>query len=130
MEKTETYKKTTTSKILGNYYSTIHVLLIVGIGTIALFSNNITHLFYIAIVVFLDILAIVFCHDCPLTLLEEKYMQNSKKRERTKSLKNMGICYNCSHDYESQLEMVINNLLLIVGKIIAMIALRYFGIRY
>jgi hypothetical protein len=95
-------------QIVGYYYSFIHMCLAVLGLMVLLFSNNIVHLACLLVVIILDALSIVFLHDCPLTKLEEKYLGFSSVSKRKEYLKNLGIMYECDHDYESQLEVLIN----------------------
>ena len=51
---------------------------------------------------------IIFLQDCPLTLLERKYLNDSSCDMKLRFMKSIGIHYNCNHDYEYQLEVVTN----------------------
>jgi hypothetical protein len=95
-------------QMVGYYYSFIHMCLAILGLMVLLFSNNIIHLACLLVVIILDALSIVFLHDCPLTKLEEKYLGFSSVSKRKEFLKNLGIMYECNHDYESQLEVLIN----------------------
>lgn len=93
---------------IGTYYAFIHsVLAFLGL-MIMLFSNNIAYLSALLLVIILDSLSIVFLHDCPLTMLEKKYLGTSTVTARRNALKNMGILFTCDHEYEAQLEVLIN----------------------
>ena len=87
-----------------------------------LFSKNICHLAVLLLIISLDAFAIVVRHDCPLTAMEKKYLGTSGKRGINKVLKNAGLVYNCSHLYESQLELVINFWALTACKIVMIIS--------
>lgn len=93
---------------IGTYYAFIHwILAFLGL-MIMLFSNNIIYLCALLVVIILDSLSIVFLHDCPLTMLEKKYLGTSTVTTRRTALKNMGILFTCDHEYEAQLEVLIN----------------------
>lgn len=111
-------------QVIGNYYGLLHTILIIGGAAIILFSNNLSHLALILLVISLDAFAIVVRHDCPLTEMEEKYLGISGKRQINEYLKNYGIVYNCSHLYESQLELVVNFWALTACKIVMLIILK------
>ena len=95
-------------KTIGHYYLLIHNI-IIAVGCFVFFFSN--HIFYLAVllnIIILDCMSIVFIHDCPLTMLEKKYLDNSMVESRQKSFKDMGIVYECDHEYEKQLELLIN----------------------
>jgi len=95
-----------------------------GGAAIILFSKNISHLAALLFIMSLDAFAIVVRHDCPLTEMEEKYLGISGKRRINEFLKNSGLVYNCSHLYESQLELVVNFWALTACKIVMLICLK------
>jgi hypothetical protein len=110
--------------VIGNYYEMLHTILIIGGAAIILFSKNISHLAALLFIMSLDAFAIVVRHDCPLTEMEEKYLGVSGKRQINEFLKNSGLVYNCSHLYESQLELVVNFWALTACKIVMLICLK------
>jgi len=111
-------------QVIGNYYGLLHTILIIGGAAIILFSKNLIHLSIILFVISLDAFAIVVRHDCPLTQMEEKYLGVSGKRQINEFLKSYGLVYNCSHLYESQLELVVNFWALTACKIVMLICLK------
>lgn len=95
-------------KAIGHYYLFIHNI-IISVGCfVFFFSNRIFYLSVLLNMIILDCMSIVFIHDCPLTMLEKKYLDNSLVEARQKSFKDMGIVYECDHEYEKQLELLIN----------------------
>jgi hypothetical protein len=95
-------------KVIGHYYLFIHNI-IISVGCfVFFFSNRIFYLSVLLNMIILDCMSIVFIHDCPLTMLEKKYLDNSLVEARQKSFKDMGIVYECEHEYEKQLELLIN----------------------
>ena len=111
-------------QVIGNYYGLLHTILIIGGAAIILFSKNLIHLSIILLIISLDAFAIVVRHDCPLTQMEEKYLGVSGKRQINEFLKGSGLVYNCSHLYESQLELVVNFWALTACKIVMIIGLK------
>ena len=111
-------------QVIGNYYGLLHTILIIGGAAIILFSQNLIHLSIILLIISLDAFAIVVRHDCPLTQMEEKYLGISGKRQINEFLKSYGLVYNCSHLYESQLELVVNFWALTACKIVMLICLK------
>ena len=97
-------------------YMIIHTIFIILIGFVAMFSCNMWHLAILLIVVSLDALSIVVLHECPLTTLERKYYGESMCDIRTEELKKAGIVYTCSHEYEKQIELLINGWMIVAGK--------------
>jgi hypothetical protein len=121
-------KKDIKDKILGSYYMSLHSIIIFLGTTIILFSNNIFHLIAILICVAVDSLCIVILHDCPLTLLEKKYLGSSIAELREKRLADYNIVYKEDHLYETQIELLINLTCLIVFKILVLVFLDLFNI--
>lgn len=111
---------------IGSYYAFIHSLLAFLGLLILLFSNNIIYLSILLLVIILDSLAIVFLHDCPLTMLEKRYLGTSTVTARRNALKNMGILFTCDHEYESQLELLINLWTIVAIKIFVIICTSMF----
>lgn len=110
-------------------YGVIHDIFIFVIAFIIIFNNNLFYLMIILLIVSLDALSIVVLHKCPLTLLEKKYLKKTSCEERKKILKNLGILYNCNHEYENQIELLINVWLLVSGKCLLIILLNTFKIK-
>lgn len=111
-------------QIIGYYYVIIHgIIATLGI-LVLLFSNNIIHLACLLIVIILDSTCIVFLHDCPLTMLEQKYLKTSAVSTRFKALHKSNIVFECNHEYESQLELLINVWSFCAIKMFAIILLR------
>lgn len=108
----------------GCYYGFLHTILIVFGAALILFSNNIFSLCALLLIISLDAFAIVVRHDCPLTQMEQKYLGISGKRQINEFLKKCGVVYNCSHLYESQLELMINIWALTACKIVILLFLK------
>jgi hypothetical protein len=108
-------------KFIGSYYAFIHSLIAFLGLLILLFSNNLIYLSILLLIIILDCLAIVFLHDCPLTMLEKKYLGTSTVTARRNALKKMGILFTCDHEYESQLELLINLWTIVAIKIFVII---------
>ena len=117
------------SKILGSYYVIIHSLIMYFGMTIILFSNNIYHLFAILLFVSLDALSVVILHDCPITLLEKKYLDSSMAQLKEQQLKECNIVYKDNHLYETQIELLINLASIIILKILVLIFMDLFNIQ-
>jgi len=117
------------SKILGSYYVIIHSLIMYFGMTIILFSNNIYHLFVILLFVSLDALSVIILHDCPITLLEKKYLDSSMAQLKEQQLKECNIVYKDNHLYETQIELLINLASIIILKILVLIFMDLFNIQ-
>ena len=62
--------------IIGNYYVVIHCVVgFLGLFVL-LFSTSLIHLSILFLITSMDAFAIVVLHDCPLTMLEQKYLSN------------------------------------------------------
>jgi hypothetical protein len=118
------------SKILGSYYLIIHSLIMYLGMSIILFSNNIYHLFAILLFVSVDALSVVILHDCPITLLEKKYLDYSMAQLKEAQLKEYNIVYKDNHLYETQIELLINLASIIILKILVLIFMDLFNIQH
>jgi hypothetical protein len=109
--------------IKGKYYCCIHYLFILLCSFILLFNKSVLHLTILLIIISLDALSIVILHGCPLTHLEKKYLGMSLLDERSAYLKGCNIMYSCQHEYEKQIELLINVWSLIAFKILIIISM-------
>ena len=116
-------------KYFNKYYSLIHNIFIFMIAFIFIFSTNLFFLSIVLLIISLDAFSIVVLHMCPLTQLETKYLKKSLCKGRCDKLCGAGILYNCTHEYEKQIELMINIWLLISGKCLIIIFLRTFNIK-
>jgi hypothetical protein len=110
-------------------YRHIHDTFIFLVSLIVLFSTNLTHLTILFIIVTFDAFAIIVTHGCPLTALERKYIKRSSCDDRDDLLQALGISYNCNHEYEKQVELLINVWLMVAGKCMCIIIMKMFNIK-
>tara|TARA_B100001057_G_C21997940_1_gene624840 strand:- start:151 stop:474 length:324 start_codon:yes stop_codon:yes gene_type:complete len=82
------------------------------------FVNNLNHLFILLIFLSINAFTNITLHDCPLTMLEKKYLNNSVVDERIDKLKECNINFETVNSYESQLEFIINASSLCIFKIL------------
>jgi hypothetical protein len=111
------------------HYNFIHDLFIFFIAFIIIFNTNLIYLAIILFIISLDAFSIVVLHQCPLTILEKKYLKKTSCEERKKILKNLGISYKCNHFYENQIELLINVWLLVACKCLVIILFKTFNIK-
>ena len=116
-------------QFLGMYYYTLHGLILFLGVFILLFSNNKFYLLIILVIAACDALAIIVLHQCPLTMLEQKYIGKNISEERMKLLSKMDIVYKCDHVYEYHLEILINMISVITIKIFFLICFDMFNIQ-
>ena len=116
-------------QFLGIYYYTLHGLILFLGGFILLFSNNKLFLLILLVIAACDALAIIVLHQCPLTMLEQKYIGKNISEERMKYLNKIGIVYKCNHVYEYHLEILINMISVITIKIFFLIVFDMFNIK-
>jgi hypothetical protein len=117
-------KNNISMKIVGWYYQFIHYMIIVLAATVMLFNNNPFHLTLLLIVISLDAFSVVILHNCPLTILEQKYLKTSLVKERMDTLRKSKIVYKCDHVYEQQIELLINVWCLIACKILFILTMK------
>jgi len=122
-------KNTKFNKLKGIFYLNLHNIFIFLIAFITVFNTSITHLIYLLIVVSLDAFSVVILHECPLSILEQKYLGLNGCELKDIILKNMKIFYNCNHTYEKQIEILINIWTIIAAKILILIFLKMFNIK-
>lgn len=108
------------------YYGFVHDLFIFLIAFIIIFNTNVMHLVVLLLVVSLDAFSIIVMHKCPLTLLEKKYLKSSSSERRKDFLQKLGISYQCNHEYENQIELLINVWMIVASKCIILVFLNTF----
>ena len=124
------YKKFNLKEIQeSTFYRHVHDTFIFLVSFIALFSMNLTHLAVLFIIVSFDAFAIVVMHACPLTALERKYIKRSSCDDRDELLGALGISYNCNHEYEKQIELLVNVWMMVAGKCMCIIIMKMFNIK-
>lgn len=111
------------------FYRHVHDTFIFLVSFIALFSMKLSHLAVLFIIVTCDAFAIVVMHGCPLTALERKYIKRSSCDDRDELLGALGISYNCNHEYEKQVELLVNVWLLVAAKCMCVIIMKMFNIK-
>ena len=74
----------------------------------------------------MDAFAIVVLHECPLTKLERTYDNVTSMEMRTNTSTNLGILYKCNHEYEKQLDAIINFATMVLMKIVSIIVFKTF----
>lgn len=117
------------NKLKGVLYFNVHLYILFIIGFITLFTTSINILIIVLIIVSLDAISIVFLHECPLTKMEKKYLGITSCEIRNNFLRNSGIMYKCDHNYEKQIELLINVWSIIATKCISIIFLQMFNIK-
>jgi hypothetical protein len=117
------------NKLKGALYMNIHMYILFVIGFATLFTTSISVLIALLVIVSMDALSIVVLHECPLTTMEKKYLGITSCEIRNEFLYNSGIMYTCDHDYDKQIELLINVWTLICAKCLAIIFLQMFYIK-
>ena len=116
--------------VLGMYYGILHIIIMCIGSIILLFDTNIYHLLVLLIIVTLDGIACVILHNCPLTILERKYLGTSIVGTHMFLYQNMNVCYTCDHEYEITLEFIFNMAALLTSKIFLLIVSKLFCIEF
>jgi hypothetical protein len=93
---------------LGAYYGTLHIIIMLSCATVLLFDNNAVHLIIMFNLLAVDALSCIILKNCPLTILERKYLGKTWMTTRFEVLQNLGIDHKCSHEYEATLETLMN----------------------
>jgi hypothetical protein len=116
-------------KLKGIFYFNVHLYLMIVIGFITLFTTSVHVLLAILTIVTLDGCSVVFLHECPLTTMEKKYLGISSCEMRNQFLEKRGIMYKCDHDYDKQIELLINVWIIIASKCLMILFLKMFNIQ-
>lgn len=117
-------------RIIGNYYWLLHIFIMTACGTVLLFDNNIYHLLILFNITCIDCIACVFLHDCPLTVLENHYLNQCIIEDKSSILKNRNILYHCDHRYEKTIEFLTNVVSFITGKISFLLVMKLLDIKF
>ena len=113
----------------GGYYTLLHTFFVVTCGYLILFDNSLSHLLIGLFIISLDGYANVVLHDCPLSMLENKYIEKSGIDTRLEFLRSLGIMYSAENKFDIQLEVIINGWSLLAGKILFLICFQNFTSR-
>ncbi len=116
--------------IIGCYYGVVHVCIMIVGAILLLFDNNLLHLLVVLSCVSIDGLSCVILHNCPLTLLERKYLGIGWKGFQNKIFKKIKIDFRCNHEYESTIELLTNLGALIMLKILSICLMNCFPISF
>jgi hypothetical protein len=108
-------------------YSLFHHIYGFLICFVVIFSTNINYLLISILIVALDGISIIFLHQCPITMLERKYIGDSDSDLRERVMKKLDISYQCNHIYEQQIDFVINILFIITLKLFAILYMSTFN---
>jgi hypothetical protein len=111
---------------IGLYYLILHSAIVISGTLVIIFDTNLIHLIITLIVVSLDAFANVVVHECPLTVLERKYLGTSMVDERIKVFQNLNIFYTAEDSYESTFELIVNIWSIVSLKIFCIMCMRYF----
>jgi hypothetical protein len=115
---------------IGNYYYYLHVILLFLGCFIILFSTNIIFLLCVLLIIVCDGVALMGYHQCPLTILEQKYLNKNMTSVVKNSLHKLNVNYNCNHEYETQMELLINCCTLISIKVLGIIIMKMFNFKF
>lgn len=116
--------------IIGCYYGTLHIGIMILGAILLLFDNNIIHLFIVLSFISIDALSCVIIHNCPLTLLERKYIGLGWKGFQNNIFKKIKIDFRCNHEYESTIELLSNLGALTIFKILFICVMYCFPISF
>jgi hypothetical protein len=116
--------------IVGCYYGTLHICIMILGATLLLFDNNVIHLWLLLSTISVDAFSTVILHNCPLTLLERKYLGIGWKGFRTNFFKKIKIDYRCNHEYENTIELLSNLGALTMFKILLICVMHCFPVSF
>jgi len=108
LQKTIKWIKPHIQPFLGAYYGTLHIIIMLSCATVLLFDNNAVHLIIMFNLLAVDAISCIILKNCPLTILERKYLGKTWMSTRFEVLQNLGIDHKCCHEYEATLETLMN----------------------
>jgi hypothetical protein len=94
--------------VLGVYYGTLHIIIMLCSATVLLFDTNVIHLILMFNLLAVDAFSCIILKNCPLTVLERKYLGKTWMSTRFEVLQTLGIDHHCCHEYEATLETLMN----------------------
>lgn len=116
--------------VIGCYYGTLHICILILGAILLLFDNNVIHLFLVLSFISIDALSTVILHNCPLTLLERKYLGLGWKGFQNNIFKQIKIDFRCNHEYEATIELLTNLGALTILKILFICVMNCFPISF
>lgn len=123
------YKTFHFEAISNHYFLMLHCIFISFVSIVFIFCTNVYYLVILLFIITMDAFSVVVFHKCPLTILEEKYLGTNTSDERRHNMEKCGIVYNCDHEYEKQIELLINVWSLIAVKCLGIIGLKTFDFK-
>lgn len=118
------------NRYIGKGYVYLHsIIFLLGV-IILIFSNNLFYILILFNITFIDSISIIILHDCPLNYLEEKYLNVSMITQKNDFYKKAGLLFNCNHNYERQLEILILIASLCIFKLFMIIIMRSMNISF
>jgi hypothetical protein len=130
IQKTIKWLKPYLKPLLGTYYGIFHIVIMLCSATVLLFDNHPLHLLVMFNLLTVDALSCVVLKNCPLTVLERKYVGKTWISTRFEVLQNLGIDHKCCHEYEVTLETLMNMGGLFILKISILFLLQLFPIQF
>lgn len=110
-------------------YHFMHYMFICFIVVVFIFDTNLVHLTILLIIITLDAISIVVLNECPLSILERRHSGIALADIRSEMFKHSGIAYDCTHEYEKQIEIITNACTMVATKILLIITLKTFNIK-
>ena len=112
--------------LMGGYYGMVHIILMCLFVYCMVFVNNPVYLSCVLVVLSMDALSNVILYDCPLTMLEKKYLGFSSTSNRINYLHKHGFMFTNEKGYDMQLEVLVNSWCICAMKILFLVALPHF----
>jgi hypothetical protein len=113
-------------KLMGGYYGLVHIILMFLFVYCMVFVNNPVYLSCVLVVLSMDALSNVILYDCPLTMLEKKYLGFSSTSTRINYLHKCGFMFTNEKGYDMQLEVLVNAWSMCAMKILFLVGLPHF----
>lgn len=116
-------------KCIGYHYGLIHCALVFYTLFCIVFVNNIVHLTCVLVFISMDALSNIVLYDCPLTMLEKKYLGFSGTSTRVNYLHKFGFMITNEKEYDIQLEVIVNAWCMCAMKLLILIVLSRLAVK-
>ena len=108
-EKNEEKKKGVRLCLVGAFYCCLHYFYMISMFLIIAFSCNISYLLVVMAILTMNAVAVASANDCPLNLLEQKYLSSSCLSVRTWIIQMvLPLKSECRHEFEKTCEYLVN----------------------
>lgn len=112
------------SIIGGLFYRNLHFIFMIMTALCVCFVNHVGYLVVLLLIISITFAANVIMQNCPLTLLEERYMNTSLILEYRKYMQSAGFGYTNASTKEQQMDTLVTTFSMIAVKLMVIMLMR------